>query len=34
MQFEINLTLLIKGFSYLTKKSQQKFKYFENKKSF
>ena len=32
--FEINLIFLIKPFSYITKKSRQKFKYLENKKSF
>ena len=32
--FEIDLILLIKVFLYMTKKSRQKFKYFENEKSF
>ena len=31
---EINLIFLIKPFFYMTEKSRQKFKYFENKKSF
>ena len=34
MKFEINLIFLIKSVCYVTKKSRQKFKYFENKKSF
>ena len=34
IDFEINLIFLIKPFSYMTKKSRQKFKYFENEKSF
>ena len=34
INFEINLSLLIKPFFYITKKSIQKFKYFKNKKSF
>ena len=33
-KFEINLIFLIKAFCYVTKKSRQKFKYFENEKSF
>ena len=32
--FEINLIFLIKPFLYMTKKSRQKLKYLENKKSF
>ena len=32
--FEINLIFLIKPFFYMKKKSRQKFKYLENKKSF
>ena len=32
--FVINLIFLIKPFCYMTKKSRQKFKYLENKKSF
>ena len=34
MNFEINLHLLIKLFSYMTKKSRQKFKYLKNEESF
>ena len=34
MKFEINLIFLTKPFRYMTKKSKQKFKYIENKKSF
>ena len=34
INFEVNLNLLIKPFFYITKKSWQKFKYLENKKSF
>ena len=34
INFEINLIFLIKPFFYMTKKSRQKFKYFENGKSF
>ena len=34
LNFEINLIFLIKLIFYLTKKSRQKFKYLENKKSF
>ena len=34
INFDINLILLIKLFLYVTKKSRQKFKYLENKKSF
>ena len=34
MKFEINLIFLIKSVCYVTKKSRQKFEYFENKKSF
>ena len=34
MKFEINLIFLIKSVCYVTIKSRQKFKYFENKKSF
>ena len=34
IKFEINLIFLIKPFLYMTKKSRQKFKYHENKKSF
>ena len=34
MNFEVNLIFLIKPFSYMTKKSWQKLKSFENKKSF
>ena len=34
IDFEINLIFLIKPFSYMTKKSRQKFKYLENEKSF
>ena len=34
MDFQINLIFLIKQFSYMNKKSRQKFKYLENKKSF
>ena len=34
INFEINLIILIKSFSYMTKKSKPKFKYLENKKSF
>ena len=33
INFEVNLLILIKPFFYLTKKSRQKFKYFENEKS-
>ena len=33
MNFEINLTFLIKMFLYMTKNSRQKLKYFENEKS-
>ena len=34
INFETNLTFLIRPFLYLTKKSRQKFKYLENKKIF
>ena len=34
INFEINLIFLIKPFLLMTKKSRQKFKYIENKKSF
>ena len=34
IKFEINLIFLIKPFCYMTKKSRQKVKYLENKKSF
>ena len=34
IDFEINLIFQIKAFSYMTKKSRQKFKYLENEKSF
>ena len=34
INFEINLTFLIKPFLYTTKKSGQKFKYFDNEKDF
>ena len=34
MDIEINLIFLIKPFFYMPKKSRQKFKYFENEKSF
>ena len=34
MNFEINLIFLIKSFFYIIKKLRQKFKYFENEKSF
>ena len=34
VSFEINFIFLIKPFSYMTKKSRQKFKYLENEKSF
>ena len=34
IKFKINLVFLIKPFLYITKKSRQKFKYLENKKSF
>ena len=34
IHFEINLSFLIKPFSYMTRKSRQKFKYFENEKRF
>ena len=34
INFEINLSFLIKLFFYMTKTSGQKFKYFENQKSF
>ena len=34
MDFETNLIFLIKLFLYMTKKSRQKLKYFENEKSF
>ena len=34
IKFEINLTFLIKPFWYITKRSRQKLKYFENEKSF
>ena len=33
-KFEINLIFLIKSFFYMTRESQQKFKYLENEKSF
>ena len=33
-KFEISLSFLIKPFLYMTKKSRQKIKYVENKKSF
>ena len=32
INFEIDLIFLIKSFFYVTKKSRQKFKYFENEK--
>ena len=32
--FEINLIILIKSFFYMTEKSRQKLKYFENEKGF
>ena len=31
--FEVNLILIIKPFSYMTKKSRQKLEYLENEKS-
>ena len=34
INFEINLIFLFKPFSYMTKKSRQKFKYLDNEKSF
>ena len=34
VNFEINLIFLIKPFSYMNKKSREKFKYLENEKSF
>ena len=34
INLEINLIFLIKPFFYMTKKSRQKFKYFENEESF
>ena len=34
INFEIYLSFLIKPFSYMTKKSEQKFKYLENENSF
>ena len=34
INFEINVTFLIKSFCYMTKNSRQKFKYLENEKSF
>ena len=34
INFEINLIFLIKPFFYMKKKSRQKFKHLENKKSF
>ena len=34
IDFEINLIYLIKPFSFMTKKSRQKFKYLKNEKSF
>ena len=34
INFEINLIFLIKPFSYMTKKSREKFKYLANEKSF
>ena len=34
INFEINLTFLIKLFFYITKKSRHKFKYLQNEKSF
>ena len=34
MNYEINVIFLIKPFFYLTKKSRQKFKCFENEKRF
>ena len=34
INFEINLIFLTKPFFYMTKKSRQRFKYLENKKSF
>ena len=34
INFEINLIFLIKPFFCMSKKSKQKFKYFENEKSF
>ena len=34
INFEIDLTFLVKAFFYMTKKSRQKLEYLENKKSF
>ena len=34
INFGINLIFLIKPFFYMTKKSRQKFNYFENEKNF
>ena len=34
MNFEINISFVMKPFSYITKKSGQKCKYLKNKKSF
>ena len=34
IDFQINLIYLMKPFSYMTKKSRQKFKYLDNEKSF
>ena len=34
INFEINLTFLIKPFSYMTRKSREKFTYLESEKSF
>ena len=34
INFEINLSFLIKAFSYMIKNSEEKFKYLKNKTSF
>ena len=34
IKFEIHVSFVIKLFSYITKKAEQKFKFFKNKKSF
>ena len=34
MNFEINISFLIKGFFYTTKKLEQKFKHFKSEESF
>ena len=34
INFEIDLTFLVKAFFYMTKKSRQELEYLENKKSF